>query len=152
MYSFCVLLHSALLLCDEVASRTVVVQKRSSTTYGVERGTGRRGARPPTEKTGEITQEAAMPARPPSKAQLRQFQPAPTAAAPTVAPTMACVVLTGMAVKVTSSRNTAAANSEAIMAIAAKRLFYPRHQHADIDVVNTFYAQHIYTSDGYIYK
>ena len=68
---------------------------------------GGRGTRRLTERTGEMTQEAIMPSSPPRNFQLRQFHPAPTAAAPTVPPTMACVVLTGMAVKVTSGRDAA---------------------------------------------
>ena len=63
-----------------------------------------------------LAQEAMIPASPPLNFQLRQFHPAPTAAAPTVPPTMACVVLTGMAVKVTRSKNRAAANSDDIIA------------------------------------
>ena len=64
------------------------------------------------ENTGDITQLAMIAESPPdSQSQLRQLNPTPTAAAPTVPPTIECVVDTGMAVKVTSMRKTCEQNT-----------------------------------------
>ena len=69
------------------------------------------------EQTGDMTQLAMIAESPPEfQSQLRQPNPTPTAAAPTVPPTMLCVVDTGIAVKVTSIKKTAAAARLAHMA------------------------------------
>mmetsp|Transcript_16612 Transcript_16612/g.46904 ORF Transcript_16612/g.46904 Transcript_16612/m.46904 type:complete len:286 (+) Transcript_16612:706-1563(+) len=68
------------------------------------------------ETTGEMTHDSMMPPRPPSIRQLRHSQDVATHVAPTLAPMMACVVLTGIQVKEASMRKMAAANSAENMA------------------------------------
>jgi hypothetical protein len=70
------------------------------------------------DKSGEITQDMTMLPRPPLKLQFRQLGLLATRETPTTPPMMACVVETGIEVKVASNRKHAAPISAANMPTA----------------------------------